>query len=96
MRRVAQPSRLWARGTLVSEQFVTLQESRLIRARIPPYCSEIVVSLDPTAVLGRGYSITRNAGGVLVRDSSQVSAGERIITTLAKGNIESEILKKAR
>jgi exodeoxyribonuclease VII large subunit len=54
-----------------------------------------IASLDPTAVLGRGYSITRSAGGALLRDASKVSAGERIVTTLAKGTIESEVKSKA-
>jgi len=55
-----------------------------------------LVSLDPNAVLGRGFSITRDAGGALLRDASKVSEGERITTTLARGSIESEILKKQR
>jgi exodeoxyribonuclease VII large subunit len=50
-------------------------------------------SLDPTAVLARGYSMTRNAAGGLLRDASQVNAGERILTTLARGSIESEVKK---
>ena len=54
-----------------------------------------ITSLDPTAVLGRGYSITRSAAGALLQDASQVRAGERIVTTLAKGRIESEVKTKA-
>ena len=53
-----------------------------------------VISLDPTAVLGRGYSITRDASGALLRDASQAVVGERIVTTLAAGAIESEVTKK--
>ena len=52
-----------------------------------------IVSLDPTAVLARGYSITRGPAGALLRDASQVRIGERIVTTLAKGSIESEVKK---
>jgi exodeoxyribonuclease VII large subunit len=54
-----------------------------------------IVSLDPTAVLARGYSITRSATGALLRDASQAGVGERIVTTLAKGSIESEVKSKA-
>ena len=54
-----------------------------------------IVSLDPTAVLARGYSITRGATGALLRNASQASMGERIVTTLARGNIESEVKSKA-
>jgi len=53
-----------------------------------------LVGLDPTAVLGRGYSITRDARGVLLRDSARVHEGERVTTTLAKGWIESEVRRK--
>jgi exodeoxyribonuclease VII large subunit len=53
-----------------------------------------LVSLDPTAVLARGYSITYNAAGAVVRDSTAVSAGERITTQVARGRIESEVKKR--
>ncbi len=52
-----------------------------------------LVSLDPAAVLGRGYSITYDASGAVVRDANSVSAGERITTQLAQGRIESEVKK---
>jgi exodeoxyribonuclease VII large subunit len=51
-------------------------------------------SLDPTAVLARGYSITYNAAGGVVRSAATVKPGERITTRLAKGTIESEVTKK--
>ena len=52
-----------------------------------------LVSLDPAAVLARGYSITYSAGGEVVRDPRAVSAGERITTQVAQGRIESEVKK---
>ena len=52
-----------------------------------------LVSLDPAAVLGRGYSITYDASGAVIRNSSSVSAGERITTQLAQGRIDSEVKK---
>ncbi len=52
-----------------------------------------LTGLDPSAVLGRGYSITRNARGEVVRDASRVAPAERIVTTLARGQIESEVKK---
>ena len=51
-----------------------------------------LVSLDPAAVLERGYSITTSAGKVL-RDASAVGAGERIETRLARGTLQSEVKK---
>jgi exodeoxyribonuclease VII large subunit len=53
-----------------------------------------LAGLDPTAVLARGYSITRNADGAVLRDASQAREGERLSTTLARGRIESQVLKK--
>ena len=60
-------------------------ESRLMRAH------SALGGLDPTAVLARGYSITRDAQGRVVSDAGQVAAGDRLHTILARGSIESEV-----
>ena len=52
-------------------------------------------SLGHDAVLARGYSLTLNARREIVRDASAVAVGERIVTTLARGEIESEVKKKS-
>jgi exonuclease VII large subunit len=46
-------------------------------------------------VLTRGYSLTLNAAGEILRDAAAVAVGERIVTTLARGSIESEVKSKA-
>jgi len=51
-------------------------------------------SLGHDAVLARGYSLTLNMNNEIVRDASQVSEGERILTTLAKGKLESQVTGK--
>jgi exodeoxyribonuclease VII large subunit len=51
-------------------------------------------SLDPTAVLARGYSITMNANGEVLRAADAVKEGERVQTTLARGWIDSEVRRK--
>jgi len=53
-------------------------------------------SLGHDAVLARGYSLTLNLNGEILRDDAQVKQGERIVTTLAKGKLESQVLKKLR
>ncbi len=53
-----------------------------------------LVALDPTAVLARGYSITRDATGAVVSDAARVQEGDRLTTMLAKGLIESEVKRK--
>jgi exodeoxyribonuclease VII large subunit len=55
-----------------------------------------LLSLNPSAVLERGYSLTRNAAGEVVVDAGRVAEGDRLTTTLAKGWIESEVRKKGR
>jgi len=53
-----------------------------------------LTSLDPYAVLARGYSITRNGAGELLRDAAQAREGERILTTLARGALQSKVNKR--
>jgi exodeoxyribonuclease VII large subunit len=53
-----------------------------------------LAGLDPTAVLARGYSITRTERGVVLRNPSAVADGERLITTLAQGELASRVEKK--
>lgn len=41
--------------------------------------------LDPGAVLGRGYSLTRNARGEVVRDAAQLSEEDQLTTLFSRG-----------
>jgi len=50
-----------------------------------------VAVLDPAALLRRGWSITRDAGGRVVRSVSDVSPGTVITTQLADGELSSRI-----
>jgi exodeoxyribonuclease VII large subunit len=56
----------------------------------------VLAGLDHQTVLARGYSLTLNLKDEIVRDASQVAEGERIVTTLARGGLESQVLKKRR
>jgi exodeoxyribonuclease VII large subunit len=55
-----------------------------------------LAGMDPTAVLQRGYSITYDKHGNVIRNSSSVKPGEQIRTTLARGIIESEVKKRSQ
>jgi exodeoxyribonuclease VII large subunit len=55
----------------------------------------VLAGLDHQTVLARGYSLTVNERREIVRNPSMVALGERIVTTLAAGEIESEVKKKA-
>jgi len=50
--------------------------------------------LNPLAVLGRGYSLTRKADGTVVRTAAAVEVGETITTQLADGKMVSTITEK--
>lgn len=50
-----------------------------------------LASLDPTAVLSRGYSLTRTASGEVVRSAAQLAEGEAITTTFSRGTAVSEV-----
>lgn len=77
-----------ARLGLASSRRLEALHARLERLRT------MLASLDPQAVLARGYSITRTASGIVLRDARQVQEGERLHTTLAQGSLESEITKR--
>jgi exodeoxyribonuclease VII large subunit len=53
-------------------------------------------SLSPLNVLGRGYSLTRNAkDGHLIKNVDQVQAGDHIVTQLHHGRIVSRVEETA-
>jgi exodeoxyribonuclease VII large subunit len=57
------------------------------------HASASLAAFDHFALLARGYSVTRNEKGEIVRDAGRVAAGERLATTLARGWIESVVKK---
>lgn len=51
-------------------------------------------ALSPLAVLRRGFSITENERGEILRDVRQVSKGDKLKIRLANGKLEAEIISK--
>ena len=49
-------------------------------------------ALSPLAVLGRGYSLTTK-GGTVLRDAAGVSAGDEVVTRLARGTLRCGVLE---
>jgi len=49
-------------------------------------------SLSPLAVLNRGYSITQNKDGSIIRDIAQVVKGDKLKIKLANGKLDAEVL----
>ncbi|HZQ73690.1 MAG TPA: exodeoxyribonuclease VII large subunit [Burkholderiales bacterium] len=50
-----------------------------------------IASLDPAAVLARGYSITYDARGNVLREAANARAGTLLTTRLARGVVQSEV-----
>ncbi|HKE77462.1 MAG TPA: exodeoxyribonuclease VII large subunit [Acidimicrobiales bacterium] len=50
-----------------------------------------VRALDPARTLARGWSITRDAQGRVVRSPVDVSPGDHLVTTVAEGELHSEV-----
>lgn len=50
-------------------------------------------SVSPLHVLGRGYSVTRDASGTVLRDAAALKPGDEIVTTLARGEVSSTVSK---
>jgi exodeoxyribonuclease VII large subunit len=48
-------------------------------------------AISPLQTLQRGYSITRQTDGMLIRQVSQVAEGSRVVTRLADGEFESVV-----
>jgi len=51
-----------------------------------------IKSLSPVAVLERGYSITYGRNGSILKSAAQTGPGERLITRLAAGTLESDVV----
>ena len=58
------------------------------RARLRELATRLRL-LNPYEVLGRGYSITTDAEGRVVRSAAEVSSGARLTTRLGEGTVES-------
>jgi exodeoxyribonuclease VII large subunit len=61
------------------------------RSRQVDGMERLLISLSPQTVLQRGYSITRNAAGRLVKRPEDVAPGEIITTQLTKGSLRATV-----
>lgn len=97
------PAHLSARAAGVSKRLSLLEfRSRCaageLTARRHTELEKSMTALDalsPLAVLTRGYSITQNASGEIVRDPHQTDVGERLNIRLARGKIEAQVTNLA-
>ena len=50
-----------------------------------------LTALNPLAILDRGFSLTQDEKGNLVREAASLKPGERLSTRLASGTVISEV-----
>ena len=90
-----------SRLTLVRQQIDGL-DARLVRAQAGLATlrrSQLIAlerqlsSLSPLGILKRGYALVYDESGVLVRDAAAVRPKQKLITRVAKGSIESSVMK---
>ncbi len=53
--------------------------------------TQLLQSLSPLAILGRGYSLSRTTGGNVISDVNSLSIGDSVITDLAHGRFSSTV-----
>ena len=63
------------------------------RARVDGL-ARLAAQLGPERTLARGFSVTRDAAGALLRDPARVAAGERITTRLSGGELASRVVAR--
>ncbi|OAN14300.1 exodeoxyribonuclease VII large subunit [Photobacterium jeanii] len=67
-------------------------DRRLLTARHQlAMAAEKLETVSPLATLGRGYSITRDSKGKVIRSADQVKQGDSITTKIANGDIHSVV-----
>ncbi len=96
---LAHPERLWEAGS----QTLDLLTQRLVKAGIhvtdgPEHKLTLLTtkltSLDPKAVLRRGYTITETEQGKVLLDAANLQPGDKLITHFAEGSAVSQVVTK--
>ncbi|MFN5601503.1 MAG: exodeoxyribonuclease VII large subunit [Acidimicrobiaceae bacterium] len=80
------------RVALAVERLTTRPRNALERQKqILEMRAATVRLLDPAVTMARGWSITRDSSGNVVRSTDQVSTGDVLVTSLAQGTITSRV-----
>ncbi|MEO6710610.1 MAG: exodeoxyribonuclease VII large subunit, partial [Planctomycetota bacterium] len=84
--------RLESARHLLGSRLQALLERRIARQAL---LAARLEALSPTAILGRGYSISAREDGRVVRSASELHGGEILLTHLSDGRVRSQVLDSA-
>ena len=79
---------LWPRLPKAINRSITLSDQRLRSA------AKALHLISPLATLDRGYSLSFDATGKLLRSVHEVQAGEKLVTRTRDGEVISEVTEK--
>jgi exodeoxyribonuclease VII large subunit len=68
-----------------------VQQNRIAAQQKIAVAAGKLESLSPLAILGRGYSVTQNENGEVVRSTESLHVGDKIVSTIASGKIISRV-----
>lgn len=87
MARRERVAMLASRLRLQGRNLLTDRSSRLRQAEA------LLNSLNPSAVLERGYALALSADGRVLRDAAAVAAGERVTIRLGRGGFDADVVE---
>lgn len=85
----AQQAQQWRTQRVIKALYQRLQNAQHQHQLL----NEKLITLDPEAVLRRGYAVVRETSGQVVSNASSLSPGDHISIQVNQGQIEAEVLK---
>ncbi|MEM1252160.1 MAG: exodeoxyribonuclease VII large subunit [Cyanobacteria bacterium P01_H01_bin.21] len=85
----AQQTQQWRTQRVIKALYQRLQNAQHQHQLL----NEKLTTLDPEAVLRRGYAVVRATSGQVVSKASSLAPGDQISIQVAQGHIEAEVLK---
>ncbi|MDV2991673.1 MAG: Exodeoxyribonuclease 7 large subunit [Chroococcidiopsis sp. SAG 2025] len=79
------------------QQLIQVTQQRSQKAR--QHChllAQKLASLDPHAVLKRGYAVVRQENGAIARSAAQLAPGQELLIQLSQGNIKVKVIENSQ
>ena len=79
------------------QQLIQVTQQRSQKAR--QHChllAQKLASLDPHAVLKRGYAVVRQENGAIARSAAQLAPGQELLIQLSQGKIKVKVIENSQ